>query len=150
MVYTYITDPYNSEGRNSKNTRLCDYNCGGYALSTYNWFCSNTDSTKYYSLDINERVDYSIRYMIKFFGKDKIRVIHSVQELTKVEYAVAFRVGNCDFHYMKRGKNGVWYHKPGSNTIRRATKKEVFADKWTTPDGWTIYDSKIVLLAVHE
>ena len=150
MVHTYITDPYNKEGRNSKNTPLCNYNCGGYALNTYNWFCPNRDSDCYYSLTLEERVDYAVKYMIKFFGKEKIRVISSVKEITSVEYAVAFRVGKNDFHYMKRGKNGVWYHKPGSNTIRRATKEEVFADEWTSPCGWTIYDSKLVLLAVHE
>ena len=150
MVYTYITDPYNNEGRNSKNTRLSEYNCGGYALSTYNWFCPNTNAEKYYNMDIEERVNYSVRYIIRFFGKEKIRVIHSIEEKTSTEYIIAFRVGDEDFHFMKRGDNGVWYHKPGSNTIRRIKKEEVFAEKWYSPRGWTTYNSKIVLFAMQK
>ena len=43
MVTTYETDYYNFNHRTSRNTDLEDYNCGGYALGTFNWYLPMSD-----------------------------------------------------------------------------------------------------------
>lgn len=43
-----------------------------------------------------------------------MRVISSFAELAPDEYAILFRLSHDgDFHYLKRGGNGVWYQKCG-------------------------------------
>ena len=152
MVFTFEHDPFNLEGRNSRNTHLSQYNCGGYALNTYNWFCPygslREDSLRNgYSLEVT--LENFTNYILKTF-ETRIRRISEVKERKKDEYVIAFRVGYTDFHFAKRGDNGVWYHKPGSNTIRRIKKTEVFSETWYTPDGYTKYDSEIVLFAMKK
>lgn len=154
MVTTYETDYYNLKGRNSRNTDLDDYNCGGYALGTFNWYLpfadlSESTNTLYFRrrMSVNEIVRYYANYILLDFGA-RIREIQSVEELKVGERAIAFRAGVDDFHFCVRGKNGVWYHKPGRNTIRRIKKSEVFTKEWVSPDHFVIYDSDIVLFAL--
>ena len=154
MVTTYETDYYNFNHRTSRNTDLEDYNCGGYALGTFNWYLpygnyEESISDLYFgqNMSVNEIAHYYENYLLNdFFGI--LRPIKSVNELAEDEQAIAFRVGEEDFNFCKRGKNGVWYHKPGRNTIRRIKKSEVFAERWVSPDGFTIYDSEIILFAL--
>lgn len=156
MVATYENDYYNNDRRNTHNTRLCDYNCGGYALGTFNWYLPYEDYdcstwSLYYDRGMTPdgMADFYAEFMLKdFLGR--LRQIKSVKEKTLDEKVIAFRCGESDFHFCVRGDNGVWYHKPGSNTIRRIKKEEVFSDKWVSPDGWTIYDSKIILFAMKK
>lgn len=131
-----------------KNTNRRSFNCGGYALETFDWYCpthllSNLETKE-------ERERYSrkaVRYMLEEF--DDLRVINDLNELEDNEYAIAFRVGYDDFHYVKRADNGVWYHKSGGNPkIRRMKKDVVFGKEWVNPlDRFCTYDSEIVLFA---
>lgn len=156
MVSTYRNDYYNNNKRNTRNTHLCDYNCGGYALGTFNWYLpyENYDysaQSLYFGKGMapDEMVDFYAKFMLKdFFGK--LRQINSIKEKTSDEKVIAFRCCKYDFHFCVRGDNGVWYHKPGTHTIRRIKKKEVFADEWISPDGEVIYDSKIILFAMKK
>lgn len=142
--------------RNVNNTYLLSYNCGGYALNTFSWYCPHANSigrqyrsaTKQDMLDIT---DNAVEFMLKEFND--LRVITDLKELQPNEYAIAFRIGGVrgenDFHFMKRGKNGKWYHKPGGLAIQFIKKEKVFADKWvsTTWAGTCTYRGKLVLFA---
>ena len=154
MVTTYETDYYNFNHRTSRNTDLEDYNCGGYALGTFNWYLPMSDLSETTwrlvedrKMSVDEIAQYYADYILKDF-EGYIRRIQDLKELKKDEQAIAFRVGEEDFHFCKRGKNGVWYHKPGRNTIRRIKRTEVFAERWVSPNSYTIYDSEIILFAL--
>ena len=126
------------------------YNCGGYALETFNWYrpldigCNMDFDTKE---EIDEYLEKSVTSMLRDF-KD-LRVINDIKELTEEEYAIAYRVGNMDFHYMRRGDNGIWYHKCGGmDDIHTIKKEQVFAKEWVNPyDSNCLYTSDIVLFA---
>lgn len=131
-----------------KNTRRSSFNCGGYALETFDWYCPSYLYGYLRTKEEKERFSAkAVRYMLDEF--DDLRVINDVDELKDDEYAIAFRVGYDDFHYVKRADNGVWYHKSGGNPkIRRMKKDIVFGEEWVNPlDSSCTYDSKVVLFA---
>lgn len=133
-----------------------DFNCGGYALETLDWFlpydkksefnpyapAPDGDAAVYFT-------DYFVNYMLGYFG-EKLRVIHSLDELQEDEYAFAFRIGideepgyYDDFHFVKRGDNGQWYHKMGASArIKTMPEEQVFSESW----GWR-YNGPLVLFA---
>ena len=140
--------------RNIQNTYLRSYNCGGYAFNTFSWYCPHYSSRKYGSTTeqgMLNTTNNAVAFMLKEF-KD-LRVITDLKELQPNEYAIAFRIGGVggedDFHFMKRGKNGKWYHKTGELDIQFITKEKVFADKWvaTTWAGTCTYCGKLILFA---
>ena len=142
--------------RNVQNTYLRSYNCGGYAFNTFSWYCphANNSGRKYHSTTeqgMLNTTNNAVEFMLKEF-KD-LRVITDLKELQPNEYAIAFRIGGVggedDFHFMKRGKNGKWYHKIGSLDIQFIKKEKVFADKWVSKTwaGTCTYRGKLVLFA---
>ena len=142
--------------RNVNNTYLRSYNCGGYAFNTFSWYCPHASGSyrKYSSTTkrgMLTTTNNAVQFMLNEF-KD-LRVITDLKELQPNEYAIAFRIGGVggedDFHFMKRGKNGKWYHKPGGTEIQFIAKEKVFADKWvsTTWAGTYIYCGKLILFA---
>lgn len=150
-VYDY--DEFNGEKRSLSNTEKCDYNCGGYALGLFNWYLPYPQEMRNELTFLGEWV-YSYRKTMKIMvnymvNTLPIRVIKSLKNLDEeTEYCVAFRLGEGDFHYVKRYKQGIWYHKMGgSSHIRRMEEEEVFSKK-----GWLHgrYNSNIVLLAVKK
>lgn len=159
-LYSY--DEYNTENRTVKTTKTREYNCGGYALGLFNWFLpwATEDEGKYcqgnlldWLFDLqtfdHEKVEkqlvHTVAYMIGFF-KGRLREINSIEELKSDEYAIAYKMGNDDFHFAKRMSNGVWYHKMGGTPIRRIPKEIVFAEEW---DGGRYY-SRTVLFAMKK
>lgn len=117
------------------------YNCGGYALNTFDWYCP--DGAWMGVSNDDESVQYYADCMVEEFN-GKLRIIQDVSELTDKEYAVAFRTRNGDFHFCKRDDSGNWRHKRGrTEPLHRITKKEVFSEQW--PGG---YDSRIILFAM--
>ena len=140
--------------RNVQNTYIRSYNCGGYALNTFSWYCPHNSSRKYGSTTeqgMLNTTNNAVEFMLKEF-KD-LRVITDLKELQPNEYAIAFRIGGvggeADFHFMKRGKNGKWYHKPGGTGIQFIAKEKVFTYKWVSKTwaGTCIYRGKLVLFA---
>lgn len=132
--------------RNINNTEKGSYNCGGYALGLFNWFCpweeeDNGEIEMGDDTDLEKMVDYMLKHL-------PLRLINSTRELKRNEYAVAFRVGGYDFHYMKRGANGVWYDKVGSRAYINTHKEvEVLNQK----ESWYgRYDGEIVLMAMKK
>lgn len=149
-----IADELNLERvRNIKNTRKNAYNCGGYALENFAWYCpytveqdDNHETPFYTSRNSNELVNKCVDHMVSEYSGD-LRVINSIEELKSNEYAIAFRASleNDDFHFAKLGRNGIWYHKRGSNeAIEVMSKKELFGKSWCHGK----YDSKLVLMAM--
>ena len=153
------TDPFNFiRNRNVRNTAKGTYNCGGYALGTFSWYCphrTEDDSTPfgtYYAKTPEEAeliTQHSVQVMLEDFG-GKLRVISEVAEANlKTEAVIAFRISTeyGDFHYARRGCNGSWYHKRGACPyIDRMDAVEVFSDYWLC--GPVRYDGPLVLFAL--
>lgn len=151
-------DPYNhSNSRNIKNTSKSVYNCGGYALNLFAWYCP-------WGLDVREDETPLARayWGWEAYGLDEmfaptfkcvqnmLAEIPTLRLLTGInddirpdEYMLAFRISyDGDFHFMKRADNGIWYHKQGgSEYIRKATTQEVL-DVWCGR-----YDGPLVFFA---
>lgn len=138
ITRTNSNDFFNTQKlRTVQNTLAFEYNCGGYALNTYSWYCPHqwkTDrnynpSTKLASKTVTR---HAVNFMLKEFNN--LRVIKDIEELQPNEYAIAFRIGgvdgNHDFHFMKRNANGRWYSKSGGMPIRSIKTAKVFADCW--------------------
>lgn len=145
MFYTYETDdPFNYErNRNFDNTSRDSYNCAGYALETYSCYCPYGDYDRmtkqggsFNPIERNLMSYESVRTILNDFPDT--RLISTVKELHEDEYAFAFRVGDDDFHFVKRGANGHWYEKRGcTNPIYPMTKQQVFAEPWGRRKNYT-------------
>ena len=135
-------DPLNVEKeRNTKNTDKNEYNCGGYALGCYSWYCPFS----YQDTDFEKNVNQ----ILKDFPN--IRKIKSSQDLLSGEYMIAFRLSSEDFHFMRRAKNGVWREKRGKqNEIRIVPKSIVFSEVWSPHRSDNGYKGEIAFFAVKE
>lgn len=142
---------YNVEGgRDVKNTDKSQYNCGGYALGIFNWYCPYGEQERGIELfeekilSVEELTTELVEFMLNDF--EDLRVIEKVEDLKENEYAIAFKVGEDDFHFARRAKNGAWFHKRGGvPKIERMRKEQVFADVWYNET--VNYTSKTILLA---
>ena len=156
ITRTNSADFFNKLGtRNANNTKVFEYNCGGYALNTYSWYCPHDIGTDRYYHSYSEQgmkktTQNAVAFMLKEFSD--LRVIKDIKELAQDEYAIAFRIGGVngthDFHFMKSAKNGRWYHKAGGLGIESIKKEEVFGEEWVT--GWffaNYYRGELVLFA---
>lgn len=136
MVYAYSrsqeVDPYNrTNKRNVRNTKRSTYNCGGYALGTFSWFCPNKNIFSYacYAYDTfteaKENTATAVEYMLKKFSD--LRIVNALDEVRPDEYAILFRVSSDgDFHFLKRDRRNHWWHKLGSGRIERIKTKDIF------------------------
>lgn len=136
----FFDDPYNTKNlRNIRNTDTWDYNCGGFALGTFSWYEPMSEVAGY-----DYRRDYlsaCVSVLLEEFSD--LRMIIDISDLHKDEYAIAFRASADDFHFLKRGDNGKWYHKRGSSPrIETIPTNEVFTTAW-----YDDYDSPIILFA---
>ena len=140
MVWNFMSDdPFNILGlRNIDNTNRCDYNCGGYALETFSWYCPFKG---YSNIDLRTERDYkkieriAVKQMLKEIpGLKRIsdKAIRNYNFDIEKYSVIAFRFSDSDFHFYKLGKNFCWYEKRGRNhEIYRHKYNEVW-DNW----GW--------------
>lgn len=131
--------------RNIKNAIKYEYNCGGYALDTFSWYCPYAENVDLFDEleDYDSALELFTNQMLQDFPD--MRVINNLDEKNKDEYYVAFRVGEDDFHFIKGYSKYMWFSKMGSSArIERMTLSEVFDKPW---GSWGQYDSKIVLFA---
>ena len=152
-------DPFNlNHKRNIRNTPKAAYNCGGFALGTFSWYCPHNEKIdkeyggNYYcfneadALAITKR---SVETMLSDFA-GRLRVINTVTEANlQSEYVVAFRIApnEDDFHFIRRGCQGNWYHKLGGReTIEQMDELEVFSEDWVFDSMH--YNGPLVLFAV--
>ena len=151
----------NSNRFKRKNKR--DYNCGGYALGTYDWFvpysCSYLDEyleddvEKFWRESGHDINDYNvmaercINEMIYYFN-GKLREIKKVSDAKADERVIAFRFGAGDFHFMIKGRKGhQWHSKMGvNNSIDTFSEEYVMSD----PDWGNIYLSDTYLMAMSK
>lgn len=148
----YAEDTLNSNrNRNINNTGKMDYNCGGYALGTFNWYLPFLpEQERYIAHDTWEEAmkltEMCVQTMQIEFKSRNLRTIESLRELREEEYAFAFRIStDGDFHYVRRHTNGRWFHKCGADShIRSMTIDEVFSDEWIGR-----YNGPLVLFAIH-
>lgn len=140
--YYRHSDPYNyNKERNIKNSDKYEYNCAGYALNCFSWYCP-------FSFHEDDVLKCAERILQDF---PNTRIIHSKKELLPNEYLIAFRTSKTDFHFMRRGKNGVWHHKRGRNpNIFTIKEKDVFSKIWPSNLSDGGYASEIVLFAIKE
>lgn len=135
-------DPFNiAKERNTKNADRNEYNCAGYALGCYSWYCPFAHQVRDFEKNVNQ--------ILKDFPN--VRKIESSQDLLPDEYMIAFRLSPDDFHFMKRAKNGVWREKRGSQSeIRIVPKSVVFGEVWSPHRYDGGYRGKIAFFAVKE
>ena len=139
---------------------LDDYNCGGFALGTFDWY------VPYSWYDGCEevcdlRADIDEGYIDEYDGVTRIaelfienmvslglcRQVNGLEDLEKDEYLVAFRASYNDFHYARRLSNGRWFHKMGYSEIQEITLADVLDDYWWKNLG-CYYTGKLFFLAV--
>lgn len=137
--------------RNINNTKRYLYNCAGYALETFSWYCPNEENWGYwgYDEDLSDAEMFAktfetVQFMLKDF-KGRLRLIGSVDEVQENEYAIAYRVSSdSDFHFMKKMANG-WHHKRGgSPSIYVESEDYVLNEIWCNR-----YDGPIALMAMR-
>lgn len=141
-----------SKKRTIRNVYRRDFNCAGYALDTQNWYCPyetdwrGEELFSYFrcsSITEEERLMEVVNNMLSDF-KNELRIINDFSELQEDEYAILFKCGHNDFHYVKRGKNGHFFHKRGSGWyIERMSKEEALGDTWCNGQ----YYSRTVIFA---
>ena len=141
-----VNDPYNQNNtRNLRNVDKAYYNCGGYALNLFSWYCpwdedaSETETPlarAYWEgnyFDDDEMFAPTMRCVQNMLAEiPTLRLLTGINDpIQKNEYKIAFRISyDGDFHFMKRADNGIWYHKQGgSEYIRKAITQEVL-DVW--------------------
>lgn len=147
FIATWVCTPNEEDGfnienkRNIRNTHKRGYNCGGYALGIFSWYLpydNDNEQPYHYGMNYDEvmtALEIGVDTMLEDFAHRHIRLLHSVKEIDELgenEYAFAFRVSDDgDFHYVKRGRNGVWYHKMGARMeIETMSREEVFSHSW--------------------
>ena len=134
--------------RNIHNTDTHLYNCAGYALGTFSWYQPYDDYDIFSLLcdsdELEEITKQTVFHMLKDF-EGRLRIISSLKELEKNEYAIAYRVSSDgDFHFMKKARTR-WHHKRGSTpTILTESEDNVLNSIWCDR-----YDGPIVLMAMR-
>ena len=123
-------------------------NCGGFALNNPRWvkleaFSKFARGTFNFQTDddmVDEVAEACARELLKRYTT--LRRIENEKELKENEYLVAFRIGDLDYHYMKK-VDGVWYHKMGRTRYESIDEMEVL-----TYSAWLEqYYSEIILFA---
>lgn len=137
--------------RNINNTERHLYNCAGYALETFSWYCPNEEDWEYwgYEGDLSSarmfaKTFETVQFMLKDF-KGRLRLIGSVDEVQENEYAIAYRISSDDdFHFMKKMANG-WHHKRGNSpSIYIESEDYVLNEIWCDR-----YNGPIALMAMR-
>ena len=134
--------------RNLRNTPRRSFNCGGFALGCFSWYCPrrrlNTYGSSYSFCSLSEakrKTGLSVQIMLEDFPT--MRVVTTLEEVQSDEYPILFRhSSDGDFHFIKRADNGVWYHKRGASINIEIMPKEKIFDIWVNR-----YDGPVVIFA---
>ena len=165
-----IADPLNEKGlRTRQNTPLSAYNCGGFALKTYDWVTPYTpdieEHISYYTEEDREEYmleladecdDLEIGDCVVWRDADELcrkypflEVVH-LEDTVLTDRVIAYRVfveiidgrvWDTDFHFKVR-ENGFWFEKNGDGPVRLV---DLDADKpWISFRDGLCYTSEIV------
>lgn len=133
-----------------------DFNCGGYALGTLDWYKPYSDhydsmAEMMYNEDEDIYDDNAIKYqgtMVEYMLNtlDNIRIAKDEYDCGEGERIIAFRCGEHDYHFVRKENNGTFTHKMGSCRIEEMTRKHFY-----NPRGWgNEYNGPIVFLAIKD
>lgn len=154
----------------SSSIPLWSYNCGGYALGTYNWLLpyedeDEEDSRCDFVYDLNTKGDYTntdlanilleqdVAYLLDTY-EDLIDDLESLDLANEDDIVIAYRVCvynnndwfdstdvTTDFHFKVR-IDGQWYEKQGNSQIKECELKP--DEFWYIPGDDSIeYNSDI-------
>lgn len=113
-----------------------NYNCYAYAVGKSDKFYQpgeKSGRTYSLSLDLNTLVNY-VKYDLAAFGYPCIEVTTTrpTAYIDGDAKAIAFRIGDTDFHFMKLDKSdGRWYHKPGETRPLKYNYLPTTSRQWT-------------------
>jgi hypothetical protein len=130
---------------------LTEYNCGGFALNTRDWYLPYDQNQWDATWEIEEKlgVEKALEVMVNHMLKEfpNLRLINSEEDLKDSETLVLFRVSNFDdFHFVRKASNGKYYHKMGwCPRIDQMPKEEVYGRAWNGR-----YDGEIVMFGYAE
>lgn len=141
-------------GVDDEGTNMEEYNCGGFALGNKEWYLPydyeswddyiDSDSMMH-ELSKEDLLEVYVNHML--VEMPNLRIIGSEHELVDGEVLVLFRIGDDDFHFVRKNpQDGKYYHKMGwLPEIYEMSKEEVYSDDWLCR-----YDSRIVMFALLE
>lgn len=155
--------------RNVLNTPIDMYNCGGYALGTFNWYLpysiySHSEmAEKFYQDGMskteiqNEILKEDLQTLLSDFN-GKLIHISSIEEASPQDIIVAYRLYikifedddemcenvDTDFHFRVRINNS-WSEKCGSDVIKNCDFTE---EPWFNAD--CIYDGPILYFVLND
>lgn len=140
MFYTFAdADPHNTRHyRNIGNISRRQFNCAGYALGCFSWYCPHTEeddmwSDKIYAYrtrDLEARTRARVQQILCDFPD--LREISNPDETAEDEFAIAFRLStDGDFHFIWRDNRNHWWQKMGAlSELYQIRKSEVFSSLW--------------------
>lgn len=136
------------------------YNCGGFALGTYDWYLPYEDEWQWeeWVTDLcadyegyDELCDALAARCVEYMQCDGVaREIGNEAELREDEYLVLFRAAETDFHYARRLSNGEWWHKMGGQDIEWISEDEACGDDWWRNRLSHEYGGRTRMLAVKQ
>jgi len=139
-------DPLNANSnRNIRNTSKSSYNCGGYALECFSWYCPKGFNDFDFGFDDWDEAMQKTRDCVDVMLADfpDLRIVHTLDEVQDNEYAILFRLSSDgDFHYLKRDRGNHWHHKIGDSRHIETIKTANIFGVWNFR-----YDGPIVILA---
>lgn len=115
--------------KRTKKAKIENFNCAGYVFDFPAWLFAYSHLMH---KDLNEAGEYVLS-ALKLEGAEYNFQIIKEEDIQNVEFLnhdILMRFSSKDFHFMKRGANGSWYHKPGGMRIRRIKKEKVFSQQW--------------------
>lgn len=135
-------DPFNNnKKRNIKNTPKHEYNCAGYALETYSWYCPFDKET---IIEGNEENLVQLEKLAtRILVRDFNLILIPQYDIRNKNYdlnqynVIAFRFSNNDFHFWKLGKNMRWYEKMGRSSV---IDSHSYNEVW---ENWGSYQRQI-------
>lgn len=130
-------DPYNTRGeRDWNNCNSGQVNCAGYALGTFSWW-QPAEYIDWKCLYLGVKTARGRKSHLERFIKLLLEDIPNLQRISSIDEApkdvevIACRLGDYDFHFIRRARNGHWLHKRGGlPSIHTMTVTEVFSDNW--------------------
>ena len=160
----------NKKTRNIENTSVEDYNCGGYALKTFNWYLPWGNHTHselaedFYQEGLSKEeiqkaiLKEDLKTLLTDF-KDKLIYISSIEEASPKDTVIAYRLYvkiyddedemcenvDTDFHFRVR-INNLWSEKCGSCEIKSC----LFTEGPWDVGGDCIYDGPILYFIFND
>lgn len=124
------------------------YNCAGFAFDNPEWlspFATAREGREWLRRN-HKKVRKCARLMQKFCADKGARLVGSPRDVLNDEYAVAFRAGERDFHFVRFCENmGQWVEKRGNRDELENYGKNLPHAPWHE-----VYDGAIIYMAVKK